>query len=41
MRLRAWCDGQVVTARNGRPIRPTLEPGDLMQIVGEIVAPSG
>ncbi|HEX4471932.1 MAG TPA: hypothetical protein VH085_08180 [Nocardioides sp.] len=33
MRLADWCFGQVHTSRNGRPVWPTLDPGDLVATV--------
>jgi hypothetical protein len=36
MKLGAWCFGQVHTTRNGQPVRPTLDPGDLVATVDHL-----
>lgn len=36
MRLVAWCFGQVQTFRNGHPVRPTLDPRNLVEVVDHI-----
>ena len=38
MRLAAWCFGQVHITRDGQPVRPTLDPGDLVATVDEVLA---
>jgi hypothetical protein len=34
--LTDWCFGQVQTTRDGRPVRPTLDPGDLVTTVDHL-----
>lgn len=36
LRLTDWCFGQVQTIRDGRPVRPTLDPGDLVTTVDHL-----